>query len=390
MSEPIDWLPDGTPYSPRFGDRYHSESGLSQARDVFLHGCGLPGAWAGQRQWRILETGFGLGLNFLATWAAWRADPERPALLHFVSTEAWPVAADALLQAHSGGELAPLANELAAQFWGLLPGVHRLAFDGGRVLLTLLIGDTQALLRQQQGVLVADSVYLDGFSPRRNPGMWDADTLRAVARCCRRGTRLATWSVAASVRQGLLQNGFAVQRVPGVPPKRANLHATFDPRWEPRGALPQAYAGERRCLVIGAGLAGASVAASLARRGWQVEVLDQGSAPATGASGLPAGLICPHTSPDDGQLSRTTRAGARTTLHWAGALLRAGEDWAESGVLEHCVDGRLALGEGWLHGPGADWSRPATPAQLQAAHLPPGTPACWHARAGWLRPARLA
>ena len=100
MAESIDWLDDGTPYSPRFGDRYHSEQGgMAQARDVFLHGCGLPQAWAGQRQWRILETGFGFGLNFLTTWAAWRADPQQPTLLHFVSLEAWPVSADDLLRA---------------------------------------------------------------------------------------------------------------------------------------------------------------------------------------------------------------------------------------------------------------------------------------------------
>ena len=116
MSEPIDWLPDGTPYSPRFGDRYHSSAnhGLDQARQVFLAGCGLPRAWAGQAQWRILETGFGLGLNFLVTWAAWRADPERPRMLHFVSTEAWPVGADDLLRATAvHPELAPLAEELS-------------------------------------------------------------------------------------------------------------------------------------------------------------------------------------------------------------------------------------------------------------------------------------
>ena len=78
MSEPIDWLPDGTPYSPRFGDRYHSENGgLDQARRVFLQGCGLPAAWADQPQWRVLETGFGFGLNFLVTWAAWRAAGRR-------------------------------------------------------------------------------------------------------------------------------------------------------------------------------------------------------------------------------------------------------------------------------------------------------------------------
>ena len=137
MAERIDWLDDGTPYSPRFGDRYHSEQGgIAQAREVFLHGCGLPQAWAGAPQWRILETGFGLGLNFLVTWAAWRADPARPTLLHFVSLEAWPVsAADLLRAAERHPELLPLARELHAQYWGLLPGVHRLWFDGGRVLL---------------------------------------------------------------------------------------------------------------------------------------------------------------------------------------------------------------------------------------------------------------
>lgn len=52
MPERIEWLDDGTaggsPYSPRFGDRYRSElGGLEQAREVFLGGCGLPVAWAG-------------------------------------------------------------------------------------------------------------------------------------------------------------------------------------------------------------------------------------------------------------------------------------------------------------------------------------------------------
>ncbi len=116
MNPPMDWLPDGTPYSPRFGDRYHSEQPLAQAREVFLHGCGLPGAWAGAAQWRILETGFGLGQNFLATWDAWRADPDRPRLLHFVSLEAWPVSSTDLLRAATRyPELLPLAEQLAAQ-----------------------------------------------------------------------------------------------------------------------------------------------------------------------------------------------------------------------------------------------------------------------------------
>jgi tRNA 5-methylaminomethyl-2-thiouridine biosynthesis bifunctional protein len=393
IHEPVDWLPDGTPYSPRFGDRYHSENGgLDQARRVFLHGCGLPEAWAGQSQWRILETGFGFGLNFLVTWAAWRADPARPTLLHFVSTEAWPVSAADLLRATTAhADLAPLAEELHRQWWGLLPGVHRLRFDEGRVLLTLYVGDTQTMLRQQN--LTVDSIYLDGFSPQRNPDIWDLHTLKAVARCARRGTCLATWTFARAVRDALAQCGFEVTRAPGVPPKRDNLHAVYNPRWEPRTTRqPQAPAAlpVSECLVIGGGIAGAATAVSLARRGLRVRVLDQAAQPAAGASGLPAGVFAPHVSPDDGVLSRLSRSGVRATLQQAAWVLKEGVDWSPCGVLEHRTDGTPGLAADWMDGPGADWSQPAPPHRLAEARLPAATTACWHTQAGWVRPARLA
>jgi len=219
-AEPVAWRADGTPHSERFGDIYHTEAGaLAQSRHVFLGGCGLPAAWAGQPQWRILETGFGLGLNFLATWAAWRADPARPRLLHFVSIEAWPVAADSLLRAAGAyEELAPLARELAVRWHGLLPGFHRLAFDDGRVLLTLCVGEVQPMLRAQR--FEADSLYLDGFSPQRNPEMWSPETLKALARFARQGTLLGTWTYARAVRDALAQNGFQLERRLGLPPKQ--------------------------------------------------------------------------------------------------------------------------------------------------------------------------
>jgi len=388
MAELIEWLPDGTPYSPRFGDRYRSElGGLAQSREVFLQGCGLPALWAGQPQWRILETGFGLGLNFLVTWQAWKADPARPRLLHFVSTEAYPAsAADVLHAAAAHPELLPLAEQLQAQCWGLLPGVHRLVFENGLVLLTLCIGDTKAVLREQ--AFEADAVYLDGFSPAKNPGMWDLHTFKAVARCCRRGTRIASWTVARSVLDGLAQVGFAVKKTPGLPPKRDNLQGEFNPGWEPRRARHFAPIQPATCVVIGAGLAGSSTAASLARRGWQVLVLDAHGAPAGGASGLPAGVLVPHISPDDSLLSRLSRCGVRATLQQAKALLQEGSDWQASGVLERRLDGSGGLPADWLDA-GRDWSQAALPAQLEQAGLDAATAACWHHRAGWIKPARL-
>lgn len=390
MTEPVDWSPDGTPHNARFGDIYNSSTGgREQARHVFLQGCGLPAAWAGQAQWRVLETGFGLGLNFLSTWQAWRADPARPRLLHFASVEAWPVAASDIARAAARWpELAPLAEQLRAQWWGLLPGVHRLSFENGCVLLTLAVGDVQPMLREQH--FEADTVFLDGFSPQRNPQMWSLHTLKAVARLCRRGTRLASWTIARQVRDDLAQCGFSVRKVPGLPPKRDALEAVYEPAWEPRrspaGRIAPAWQATR-CAVVGAGLAGAAVAASLARRGWQVQVLDAAQMPAAGASGAPVGLFAPHVSPDDAVLSRLSRSGVRATLQAAGALLSPG-DWSDAGVLEHRVDGSAGLPSGWPP-EGLDWSERAGSAQLGAAGLAADACALWHRCGGWIRPRRL-
>ena len=387
MAEAVEWLPDGTPRSARFQDIYRSASGgLEQAHHVFLRGCGLPAAWAGQPHWRILETGFGLGLNFLATWRAWKDDPQRPRLLHFASIEAWPVAPDDIVRsAAAHPELAPLAQALARQWIGLVPGVHRLVFEDGHVLLTLHVRDASEALREP--AFAADAVFLDGFDPERNPAMWAQDVVQGVARHCRRGTMLATWTVAGSVRRGLAQCGFRVEKADGLPPKRHCLRAVFDPAWELKRAMPAAVA-PTRCIVVGGGLAGAAAAASLARRGWDVTVVDEAPEPAAGASALPAGLLAPHHSADDTLLSRLTRAGVRITLQQATALLRAGDDWRASGVLEHRPGMTPRVAPGASDAAHA-WTRPAAAAQKAAAGLDDATAANWHELAGWITPSAL-
>ncbi len=390
MSEPVEWQADGTPRSARFDDIYRScAGGLAQARHVFLDGCGLPGAWQGRPSFTILETGFGLGLNFLAAWQAWRADPQRPGLLHFVSVEAHPVAAaDLLRSASDWPELATLAQTLADSWWGLLPGVHRLLFEGGRVQLTLAVGDVQPMLRDL--VATADAVFLDGFSPACNAVMWQPSTLKGVARHCRRGARVATWTIARSVRDALAEAGFVVHKAPGLPPKRDCLQGRFDPAWTPKtranthanSSSGSGWGAPTNAIVLGAGLAGAAVAQALALRGTAVQVLDAAEAPAAGASALPVGLMAPHVSVDDAPLSRLTRAGVRLTLAHARALLREGSDWQACGALQRQGESPARLPVDWVTADGAltafaqDWM-----------HLRGGD--VWHARAAWVRPAAL-
>ena len=240
-SETVVWMPDGSPHSPRFNDRYCSRSGgLAQAMSVFLLGTGLPAAWRGRVRFSVLETGFGLGMNFLCTWAAWEADPRRSERLQFASVEAFPVSAADLVRSASNASaedhqsepsialrLPVLAEQLAQVWRNLSPGIQKCDFAGGRVQLTLAVGEVQAVLQDLD--CQADAVYLDGFSPALNPQMWSAQTLHLVAQHCRPGTTLATYTVASSVRERLRQLGFSVEKCPGLPPKRDRLQAVLRP-----------------------------------------------------------------------------------------------------------------------------------------------------------------
>lgn len=316
---------------------------LSQAQTL-QNGCDLPKVWSDQPCWRILDTGFE-PLRFLLNWQAWRWDEERPQLLHYVAlVHQAPDLLEIAEPDTSVPELQSMAQQLAQQCHGLIPGFHRLSFDQGRVLLTLCIGELRAMLREQQ--FTADSVYLDS---RHSAAPWDRWDIKALSRCCRRGTTLSCLDPTLTLVQDLAHSGFEM----------TSNRGRFNPRWDIKTTREkQRYkaASPGSSAVIGAGLAGASVAAALARRGWQVQVLDAAPAPAAGASGLPAGLVVAHVSADDSPRSRLSRNGVRLTLQQAAGLLQEGQDWQASGVLEKGLGIK---------------------------------PDLWHRHAGWIKPAEL-
>lgn len=218
---------DGTPVSEIYGDIYHSAAGgHAQARHVFLAGNGLPARWQGRERFVILETGFGLGLNFLATWLAWRDDPQRCQELHFISFEKHPFQATDLALAQAAWPEFALLAEQIRQHWPVLqPGVYRLEFESARVVLTLVFGDAVDTLPRL--ATAVDAFYLDGFSPARNPELWSPALCRSLARVAVNGATLATWSVAASVRQSLAAAQFDVEKRPGFAGKRQMLVARY-------------------------------------------------------------------------------------------------------------------------------------------------------------------
>lgn len=220
---------DGTPVSEAYGDIYHSaDGGHAQARHVFLAGNGLPERWRGRAGFVILETGFGLGLNFLATWLAWQNDVHRCQTLQFVSLEKHPFSVNDLRRAHAAWpELAMLSEELCHGWPVLEPGEHRIELAGGRVVLRLIFGDAVESLPTLEASV--DAFYLDGFSPAKNPGLWSPVLCCLLARLASSGATLATWSVAGAVRRALKDAGFAVQKRPGFAGKRQMLGGQYAP-----------------------------------------------------------------------------------------------------------------------------------------------------------------
>jgi tRNA 5-methylaminomethyl-2-thiouridine biosynthesis bifunctional protein len=329
---------DGTPYSEQYGDVYHSAAGgPAQARHVFLAGNGLPERWRGRDRFTILETGFGFGLNFLATWAAWRGDPERCTRLHFISIEKHPFTLADLRALHARhAEFAPLAAELQARWPMLVPGVLRIELDGGRVLLTLLFGDIAEAGKALR--LAADAIYLDGFAPAKNPDMWSAATIESLARLCAPGATAATWSTTAALREALAANGFEVEKRAGFAAKREMTVA----RYALHAHRIAPAISERRAIVIGAGIAGAAVTERLCARGWEVTLIERRARPAEEGSGNPAGVFHPVVAPDDSVLARLTRAGSLyAEAHWT-RLAEAGHAprWERCGVLQLARDAK--------------------------------------------------
>lgn len=332
----LEWR-DGQPFSARFGDVYFSRaSGIDESRHVFLRNNDLPARWQALQagSFTIAETGFGTGLNFLCAWQLWSQCAPPAARLHFVSTERYPLSREQLSEALGlWPELEPFSRALLARYRWLAPGWRRLSFDGGRVTLTLLIGDARATLPQLRAEV--DAWFLDGFAPSKNPELWQPELFSQVARLAAPGCSFATFTSAGAVRRGLQAAGFVVEKVGGYGSKREMLRGRLP-------AAPRPSQPERHAVVVGGGIAGCASARSLAGRGWQVTLIERHGGLAQEASGNLQGVLYPRLSGHDIPLSRVALLGYMHTLDLLEALLTRGRDWDDCGLLQQAFHAREA------------------------------------------------
>ncbi|MFW9077850.1 bifunctional tRNA (5-methylaminomethyl-2-thiouridine)(34)-methyltransferase MnmD/FAD-dependent 5-carboxymethylaminomethyl-2-thiouridine(34) oxidoreductase MnmC [Pseudomonas sp. P2757] len=420
----LDWDDQGLPRSRVFNDVYFSDlSGLDETRYVFLEQNRLAERFAelgSNGRLVIGETGFGTGLNFLCAWQLFEQHAVAGARLHFVSVEKYPLSPADLQRALAlWPELKPLADQLLAQYVAIHQGFQRIVLDNGRVTLTLLIGDALEQLPQLDAQI--DAWFLDGFAPAKNPDMWTAELFAELARLAAPGSTISTFTSTGWVRRLLNAAGFKMKRTPGIGHKWEILRGAFL-GWpedaapplaaKPWFARPAPLSGERRALVIGAGLAGCASAASLAARGWQVSLLERHDAVAQEASGNPQGVLYLKLSAHGTALSQMIVSGFGYTRRLLESLQR-GTDWDDCGVLQlafnakeaerhtqiaaafpddlvHWLDqpaaqarAGVALAHGGLFYPQGGWVHPPALCQAQAAQ--PGIELLSHQEAVELR-----
>lgn len=220
----VTWRDDTIPVSTRFDDPYYSlEDGLAETRHTFLAGNDLPARFVDG--FHVAELGFGTGLNLLATLRAWR-DSGTEGRLHYTSFEAYPMSAETASKAlaafpqlaSEAAEIMPIWNTPIPKRNSPMPIENTWALDLPDLTLRVIVGDARATVPAWDGQ--ADAWFLDGFSPAKNPELWEPALMQAVATQTKQQGTCATYTAAGAVRRALTDAGFTVERTPGYGRKR--------------------------------------------------------------------------------------------------------------------------------------------------------------------------
>ena len=375
-----------------------------------LHG--LPARWAGRDRFVVVDSRDDVGTRFLALWQAWRDDPARCRALHVIAIAQDGWRADRLRGASAATPLGELAARLIDPLSPAAPGMHRLAFEDGRLQLLLAVAAPADWARDivaRADVLaldVADLCSKSGWNPRR---------IRSFARLAAEGATLTIEAAPTAVpaacaladlAQASSGAGFRIA-ADSAPPRqdgrRTLLAATFTPAFAPRepaagrpGSRPGDAADEQRhAIVVGAGLAGCATAWALAEHGWRTTLIDRQPTPAAEASGNPGGVFHGVFHPGDGVHARFNRAAAlearRAVRH---AVEAGGVAGATNGLLRLAAAGDTVeamhqrLGRSGLPPDYVQAVDDVAAAALCGVAL--GRPAWFFPGGGWVEPGGLA
>jgi tRNA U34 5-methylaminomethyl-2-thiouridine-forming methyltransferase MnmC len=207
-----------TLYVPALDEHYHSTHGaLREAQHVYL-GAGLEPSLTEAGPVRVLEIGFGTGLNALLTLQ--RSLSATP-VIEYDTLEKYPLPPTVIQSL--GVERYVLNPELLAYHEQLHAALWNEAVPiTPRFRLRKLHGALQetTLLSQRYNV-----VYFDAFAPEKQPDMWTETVFEQLYQATAPAGVLVSYCAKGSFRRSLKAAGWLVEKLPGPPGKREMTRA---------------------------------------------------------------------------------------------------------------------------------------------------------------------
>lgn len=208
-----------TLFIPGINEHYHSVNGaIQESKHVFIH-AGLHRL--SNDKVRILEIGFGTGLNVLLTLL--EAEKMKKSLIEYHTVELYPLPVEITDALNYEEQVCPgrkgLLAALHAAPWDVPVGItncfilHKIKGDSNYCELPASI----------------DLVYFDAFAPDKQPEMWNQKIFDTLHRHMAEGGILTTYCAKGSVRRMMERAGYFVERIPGPPGKREIVRANYSP-----------------------------------------------------------------------------------------------------------------------------------------------------------------
>ena len=206
-----------TLYHPVYRQHFHSLAGAESAAVYkFLNPSGIVEKLKGNRTLRLLDIGFGLGINA------------------FAAMECAESLQRGRLEVHSlelDHRVLSVASELASgndcrEKW--FDELKKSRFCAGKYsTLTLYFGDARSLAVQIDRKF--DYIFMDGFSPDVNPELWSYDFVRVLASKLAPEGVIISYCAAQPFRGALLRAGLHIGETPPYGRKKGGTIASFTP-----------------------------------------------------------------------------------------------------------------------------------------------------------------
>jgi tRNA U34 5-methylaminomethyl-2-thiouridine-forming methyltransferase MnmC len=199
-----------TLYVPELNEHYHSVHGaVNESMHVYIQ-AGLKHIH--QSHIRILEVGFGTGLNALLT-----MQHAQHKTIDYVAFEKYPLPEEVWQQINYD-QLNGIDNCFEL--------LHRAKWNESVALsaafaLCKIAGD----FRDADIVAPIDLIYFDAFGPDKQGDLWTEEVFRKIYAATAPQGVLVTYCAKGRVRRMLQEVGFSVERLPGPPPKKEMLRA---------------------------------------------------------------------------------------------------------------------------------------------------------------------